>query len=202
MDVDLVILDLMLPEMSGYKVCEKLRELGMDLPVLILSARTLAEDRTRGFTVGADQYLTKPFELDELIARVRSLLVMHHRRIGRRSTASNADDIFQFANATINFDTYQVTVNGEPAKLTPLEMRLLQYFVIHEGRVIPRDELLENVWKMPGSITTRAVDQFIRRLRKTFEADPAAPRYFLTIRDVGYRFLPEGVMNGAEDAES
>lgn len=201
-DVDLVILDLMLPEMSGYKVCEKLRELGMDLPVLILSARTLAEDRTRGFTVGADQYLTKPFELDELIARVRSLLVMHHRRIGRRSVESNSDDIFQFANATINFDTYQVTVNGESAKLTPLEMRLLHYFVIHEGRVIPREELLENVWKMPGTITTRAVDQFIRRLRKTFEVDPAAPRHFLTIRDVGYRFVSEGAVNGEEDVES
>lgn len=199
--VDLVILDLMLPEMSGYKVCQRLRELGMDLPVLILSARTLAEDRTRGFMVGADQYLTKPFELDELIARVRSLLVMHNRRIGRRTLESNLDDIFEFSNARINFDTYEVTVNGEPAKLTPLEMRLLQYFVVHEGRVIPREELLENVWKMPGTIISRAVDQFIRRLRKIFEADPAAPRHFLTIRDVGYRFVAEGNVDEPEDSE-
>jgi two-component system OmpR family response regulator len=190
--VDLIILDLMLPEMSGYKVCERLREWGLDLPVLILSARTLAEDRTRGFSVGADQYLTKPFDLDELLARVRGLLVMHNRRIGRRTVDQGGDEVFEFANAKINFDTYEVDIAGEPAKLTPLEMKLLHYFVMNEGRVIPRDELLENVWKMPGSITTRAVDQFIRRLRKMFEPDPAVPRHFLTIRDVGYRFVAAG----------
>ncbi len=200
-DVDLVVLDLMLPEMSGYKVCERLREWGLDLPVLILSARTLAEDRTRGFAVGADQYLTKPFDLDELLARVRSLLVMHNRRIGRRTATTAADDVFEFANAKINFDTYEVTVGGEPVKLTPLEMKLLQYFVMNEGRVIPRDELLENVWKMPSSVMTRAVDQIIRRLRKTFEPDPTAPRHFLTIRDVGYRFVAAGVTGGQEASE-
>jgi two-component system, OmpR family, alkaline phosphatase synthesis response regulator PhoP len=192
--IDLVILDLMLPEMSGYKVCEQLRSLGWDLPVLILSARTLAEDRTRGFAVGADQYLTKPFDLEELLTRVRSLLVMHHRRIGRRMAGSeHSEAVFEFSNAKINFETYEVDVGGEPAKLTPLEMKLLQYFVSNEGRVIPRDELLENVWKMPGTINTRAVDQFIRRLRKTFEPDPASPRHFLTIRDVGYRFVAAGI---------
>jgi two-component system OmpR family response regulator len=126
------------------------------------------------------------------------------RRIGRR-TDNKSEDIFEFANARINFDTYEVHVDGKSVKLTPLEMRLLQYFVINEGRVVPRDELLENVWKMPGSITTRAVDQFIRRLRKTFEPDPAVPRHFLTIRDVGYRFVAEGEVGGPaaadEDAE-
>jgi two-component system OmpR family response regulator len=197
-NVDLVVLDLMLPEMSGYKVCEHLREQGLDLPVLILSARTLAEDRTRGFEVGADQYLTKPFELDELLARVRNLLTMHNRRIGRR-TGPGPDNVYEFANAKINFTTYEVEVGGELVRLTPLQMKLLQYFVENEGRVVSRDELLENVWQMPTSINTRAVDQFIRHLRKIFEPDPANPRHFLTIRDVGYRFVAAGLIDGQEN---
>lgn len=197
-EIDLIVLDLMLPEMSGYRVCSKVRDMGLDLPVLILSARTLAEDRTRGFDVGADQYLTKPFELDELLARVRNLLLMHARRVGRRADTAAADDVFEFAKAKINFDTYEVEVEGEQIKITPLELKLLHYFVMNEGRVIPRDELLENVWQMPASITTRAVDQFIRRLRKTFEPDPAEPRHFLTIRDVGYRFIAAGADSGQQ----
>jgi two-component system, OmpR family, alkaline phosphatase synthesis response regulator PhoP len=197
--IDLIVLDLMLPQMSGYRVCDQLRQSGQDLPILILSARTLAEDRTRGFEVGADQYLTKPFELDELLARVRNLLTMYNRRVGRRATESSPEEVFEFGNAKINFDTYEVEVGGLQIKLTPLEMKLLQYFVHNEGRVIPRDELLENVWRMPGTITTRAVDQFIRRLRKTFEPDPAKPRYFLTIRDVGYRFVAAGATEETEE---
>lgn len=199
--IDLIILDLMLPEMSGYRVCDQIRRSGMDVPVLILSARTLAEDRTRGFEVGADQYLTKPFELDELLARVRSLLIMHNRRIGRRAETISPADVFEFGDAKVNFETYEVETSGEQIKLTPLEMRLLQYFINNEGRVIPREELLENVWRMPGTITTRAVDQFIRRLRKIFESDPANPRHFLTIRDVGYRFVAAGAANGQETPE-
>lgn len=199
--VDLIVLDLMLPEMSGYRVCGKVREMGLDLPILILSARTLAEDRTRGFDVGADQYLTKPFDLEELLARVRNLLLMHARRIGRRAKTPAADDVFEFAKAKINFDTHEVAVEGEQIKLTALELKLLHYFVLNEGRVISRDELLENVWQMPASITTRVVDQFIRRLRKIFEPDPAKPRHFLTIRDVGYRFVAAGIDNGQVEGE-
>jgi two-component system OmpR family response regulator len=200
--VDLVVLDLMLPGMSGYQVCDTLRHQEIDIPVLILSARTLAEDRTRGFTVGADQYLTKPFDLDEMLARVRNLLTMHERRIGRRGKPSATDDVFEFASAKINFTTYEVEVSGEPVKLTPLEMKLLHYFVINEGRVISREELLENVWQMPATVATRAVDQFIRRLRKTFEPDPSTPRHFLTIRDVGYRFVAAGTAAQPETASS
>ncbi len=188
-DVDLVILDLMLPGMSGYAVCEALRAADEDLPVLILSARTLAEDRTRGFDVGANQYLTKPFDLDEFLSRVKNLLVLHGRRAEHPRAQSGRVACFEFGQAKINFETFQVTISGEPVRMTQLEMTLLRYFVENEGRVIPRHELLENVWKMPGNLNTRAPDQFIRRLRKTFEPDPSEPRHFRTIRDAGYRFV-------------
>ena len=187
--VDLVILDLMLPGMSGYAVCEAFRAFDMDTPVLILTARTLTEDRTRGFDVGANQYLTKPFDLDEFISRVKNLLTFHNRGESRRRKQSGHVPGFDFAEAKINFETFEVTVRDEPVRLTQLEMTLLRYFVENEGRVIPRSELLENVWGMPGTLNTRAPDQFIRRLRKTFEPDPAQPRHFLTIRDAGYRFV-------------
>ena len=190
--IDLVILDLMLPGMSGYAVCEALRSGENDVPVLILSARTLTEDRTRGFEVGADQYLTKPFDLDEFLTRVKSLLTMCGRRTQRRAGRAAAVASFEFGDACINFETFEVTIGGKPVRVTPLEMKLLQHFVENEGRVIPRRELLERVWGVPGNLNTRAPDQFIRRLRKTFEPDPANPRYFLTIRDAGYRFVPEG----------
>ena len=192
--VDLVILDLMLPGMSGYAVCEAFRAFDMDTPVLILTARTLTEDRTRGFDVGANQYLTKPFDLDEFISRVKNLLTFHSRSERQRRKLSGGAATFEFADAKINFETFEVTVRDEPIRLTQLEMTLLRYFIENENRVIPRRELLENVWGMPGTLNTRAPDQFIRRLRKTFEPDPAEPRHFLTIRDAGYRFIanPEG----------
>ncbi len=188
--IDLVILDLMLPGMSGYAVCERLRAIDRDLPVLILSARTLAEDRARGFEVGANQYLTKPFDLDEFISRVKNLLLLHGREKRRGSSRQGAVR-FEFGEARIDFETFEVTVAGERVRMTQLEMSLLRYFVENQGRVVPRGELLENVWGLPAAVQTRAVDQFIRRLRKTFEPDPAKPRYFLTIRDAGYRFVPE-----------
>jgi DNA-binding response OmpR family regulator len=192
--IDLVILDLMLPGMSGYAVCESLRAFDMDTPVLMLTARTLSEDRTRGFEVGANQYLTKPFDLEEFLTRVRNLLTFHSRPERIKRTQLGGVRTFEFADAKINFETFEVSIRGDAARLTQLEMTLLRYFIENEGRVIPRRELLENVWGMPGTINTRAPDQFIRRLRKTFEPDPAQPRHFLTIRDAGYRFVarPDG----------
>jgi two-component system OmpR family response regulator len=185
--VDLAILDIMLPGMSGYAVCEAIRENQWDLPILILSARTLSEDRTRGFDVGADQYMMKPFELDELLSRVKNLLTKAER------TASAAPrpkvQQYAFADAQIDFENHRVTVVGEPVSLSPMMMKMLQYFVANEGRLIPRAELLENVWEQPGHINTRAPDQTLSKLRKVFEIDPSAPRHFLTIRDAGYRFV-------------
>lgn len=201
-DVDLIILDLMLPTMNGYAVCESVRDAGHFMPIMILSARSLSEDRTRGFDAGADQYLTKPFELDELLSRTKRLLTRSERDKQRRAADPTKLSEYRFGSAIINFDTYEVTVDGQPARLTRLELRLLEYFVKNQGRVIPRAELLMQVWDMPPHIKTRAPDQIMRRLRKTFEPDPTRPKYFLTLRDAGYRFVPEGDESGQHAEES
>ncbi len=187
--VDLVILDLMLPGMSGYSVCERLRADGHDMPILMLSARTLAEDRTRGFDVGADQYLMKPFDLDELLSRVHNLLVRHARSHQAPRSTSTLGSTYSFGQVKVDFERFQLTVRDEVVQLTHLEMKLLRYFVEREGRVVSRKDLLENVWDLPGNLNTRAPDQFIRRLRKMIEEDPAQPKHFVTIRDAGYRFV-------------
>ncbi len=191
---DLIILDVMLPGMSGYALCETLRNDGFSRPILILSARTLTEDKTRGFDAGANQYLVKPFELDELLSRVKNLLASGKNQFsaaGRTNGNGEADAEFEFADCRVNFHTFEVKVRGEAVKMTALQMKLLKYFIANRGRVIPRAELLEQVWEMPGNMQTRAPDQFISLLRKTFEPNPAHPVHFLTIRDAGYRFVPE-----------
>lgn len=186
---DLVILDLMLPGMSGYTLCETLRDAGYSMPVLILSARTLPEDKARGFDVGANQYLAKPFELDELISRVKNLLALSPVGTYKRPNQDGLPSEFEFNGCKIDFDSYDVKVRGKPVRLTALQMKLLKYFIENEGRVIPRHELLENVWETSGTVQTRAPDQFMSQLRKTFEENPGKPIHFLTIRDAGYRFL-------------
>ena len=190
--VDLIVLDLMLPEMSGYEVCEKVRRKGCGMPILMLSARTLSEDKTRGFDVGANQYMVKPFELDELLSRIKNLLAQTGPSVDVAvATASNHVTLeqFEFGNSKINFKTYQVEVKGSPVRLTDLQIRVLKYFITHQGEVIPRSQLLEDVWEMPGNMNTRAPDQILRQLRKTFEPNPSQPVHFLTIRDAGYRFV-------------
>jgi two-component system, OmpR family, alkaline phosphatase synthesis response regulator PhoP len=193
-EVDLIILDLMLPGMSGYAVCEAIRRLTWELPILILSARTLAEDRTRGFDLGANQYLQKPFDLEELLSRIKNLFTLSGKR--REATGEQAIPFttLEIDGAKIDFETYEVTRGEQVTRLTHMEVKLLAYFVTNEGRIIPRQELLENIWDMTGNIQTRAPDQFIMRLRKIFEQDASAPRHFITIRDAGYRFVknPEG----------
>jgi two-component system OmpR family response regulator len=180
----------MLPGMSGYAVCEQLREQGNDVPILILSARTLTEDRIRGMDAGADQYLEKPFDLDELLAMVRNLL---SRRV-RGSTGATPRKIgneFEFGRAKINFDTFKVTVDGKNLRLTSMEMKLLRYFVENEGSVITRAQLLDEVWGLSATPTTRTVDNFVSRLRRYFEVDRDHPRHFLSVRGTGYRFVSQ-----------
>lgn len=185
---DLMILDLMLPDMSGYAVLERMRQAGILVPVLILTARTLSEDKVRGFDAGADQYMTKPFELPELLSRVRNLLVRHSRVKGAAPAANASEDIYEFNGATINFTRHEVTVRGESRSLTPLELKLLRCFIDNEGVVLTRTELLDRVWGLDSSPTTRTVDNFLVRLRQHFEADPTNPQHFLSVRGVGYRF--------------
>src|SRR6476660_3847527 len=132
-DVDLIILDIMLPGMSGYAVCESLRKQGSDVPILVLSARTLSEDRTRGFDVGANQYLSKPFDLEELLSRVKNLLTHFSRRHQSTAERHGGISIYEFAAAKINFPQFELTVDGKPVQLTKREWELLEFFVENEG---------------------------------------------------------------------
>jgi DNA-binding response OmpR family regulator len=188
--VDLLILDLMLPGMSGYAVCEALREKGSELPILMLSARTLVEDRVRGYDVGADQYLQKPFDLEELLSMVRNLL-SRRARSAPLATEKSIGPEYEFSNGRVhvNFETFEVTVAEKPLRLTSTEIKLLRYFVDNEEKVVTRSQLLEHVWGMSHSPTTRTVDNFIVNLRKYFEEDPAKPKHFLSVRGAGYRFV-------------
>ncbi len=186
--VDLVVLDLMLPGMSGYDVCSRLRQNGLQIPVLMLSARSLPEDRIRGFDVGADQYLNKPFELSELISRVRHLL--QRFQSAAASPRPAGPSTVSVNGRKVDIATYRIGDDDEGGRLTALEMRLLRYFLDHPQRVIPKSELLEQVWEQSPQLQTRAPDQFILRLRKLFEDDPSQPQHFLTIRDAGYRYVP------------
>lgn len=190
--VDLIVLDLMLPGMSGYAVCETIRKEGSQVPILMLSARTLAEDRSRGFDVGANQYLTKPFELVELISRVKNLLAagQFSEPTARPTPAAEVIET-EFGQMRVNFATHEALRDGQPLRMTPKELRLLKYFVENPNRVISRQELLREVWELNGNVQTRAVDQFIMRLRKAIEQNVAEPIHLLTIRDAGYRFLPD-----------
>jgi len=188
--IDLVILDLMLPGMSGYAVCEAIREKGDEVPILMLSARTLVEDRIRGYDAGTDQYLEKPFDLEELLSMTRNLLARGARKT-TTPTGKPVGPIYKFGRAVVNFDTFHVTVDGEPRRLTHTEMKLLRYFFENEGVVVTRAELLEHVWGMSHTPTTRTVDNFIVNLRKAFEEDPANPRHFLSVRGAGYRFVAD-----------
>lgn len=189
---DLIILDLMLPQMSGYAALEKLRTLGVHVPVLILSARTLSEDRVRGFDLGADQYMTKPFELSELLSRVRGLLQRYSQIRGTTPpSVGGSSSVFEFNGAHVDFNRHLVSVRGEARTLTSLEMKLLRFFSEHEGIVLTRNQLLDNVWGLDSNSTLRTVDNFIGRLRQHFEVDPSRPQHFLSVRGVGYRFVAQ-----------
>jgi DNA-binding response OmpR family regulator len=189
--IDLILLDVMLPDGESYGFCRQLRESGQYVPVIMLTARSAAEERVRGLDSGADDYMPKPFVLSELLARVRSVL----RRSGWRQQDVPAEDVrgtLQFGLAKVDFDSHEVTANGKPVRMTQLELDLLYYFAQNPGRVLSRDELLERVWKLRNAPNTRSVDNFIARLRRYFEPLPDKPAYFLSHRGTGYKFLPAG----------
>jgi DNA-binding response OmpR family regulator len=185
---DLVVLDVMLPGKDGFAVVSDLRAARQFLPVLILTARGRAEDVLKGFSAGADDYLPKPTELAILLARIGGLL--------RRSRwMRRAQDRYTFAGKTIDFDTLELRVGTRTLPLTLMEANLLRYLVAHEGKAVSRKSMLEDVWGVREDTDTRAIDNFIVRLRRYIEAEPARPRHLLTVRGVGYRFIANPSMD-------
>ena len=188
-EVDLVVLDLMLPGMSGYEICRAIRDRDQQVPILVLSARTLSEDKSHAFDCGTDQYMTKPFALPELLSRVRNLL-RRNRQIEQAFQSSQRDD-YAFGDVHVNFRTFEVTRGSETHSLTTMELQLLRYFIEHEGAVLSRSRILNDVWDQGAEVTSRTIDNFVMRLRKYIENDPGNPRHLLSVRGTGYRFVAE-----------
>jgi two-component system, OmpR family, alkaline phosphatase synthesis response regulator PhoP len=191
--LDLVILDVMLPGIDGFAVAAELRRIGIFVPILMLTARGRAEDVLRGFEMGADDYLPKPFELSILIARVRGLLrrrdwLRQSSEVGAPPTPS---DSFTFAGRCIDFTQLEVRAGGKRVPLTLMEASLLRYLVQHEGKPVSRKTILERVWGLHEDTDTRAIDNFIVRLRRYIEDEPSRPKFLQTVRGVGYRFVAE-----------
>lgn len=178
--VDLMILDLMLPGMDGIEVCQRLRDLDYKTPILMLTARGQTTDTVEGLKSGADDYVTKPFEMSELMARVEALL----RRVPRLES-------YRFGNVEVDFRGTEVRRNGQPVALSAREFQLLRFLIEHRGETVSRDVLLKQVWGYGAQIYTRTVDMRIAALRQHLEDDPKQPRYILTVQGLGYKFRPE-----------
>ncbi len=194
---DVVILDVMLPGKDGFTVISELRQTGQFVPTLMLTARGHPDDILKGFEAGADDYLTKPFELSILIARLRGLLRRREWLTASLNQAQPsvpappASDRFVFGDKSVEFDALELRVRDQVFPLTLMEANLLRYLIQHEGRPVSRKKMLEEVWGLHEDTDTRAIDNFIVRLRRYIEDDPASPRHLLTVRGVGYRFVAE-----------
>ena len=205
---DAVVLDVMLPGIDGFTVAAELRKAGQFVPVLMLTAMGRAEDVLRGFEAGADDYLPKPFELAILLARLSGLLrrkqwLLNDRRNhlapaaegvsgkGARDTRRSEEDVFHFDGKTIDFAALQIRVGDRTVQLTLMEANLLRHLVKHNGKNVSRKSLLEEVWDLHEDTDTRAIDNFIVRLRRYIEDEPSQPRHLLTVRGIGYRFVAE-----------
>ena len=181
---DLIILDIMLPYVNGFEVAERVRKSDPQIPILMLTAKTESGDKVKGLEKGADDYITKPFHLQELLLRVKGML----KRKSWYTSTSQKQPVYKFGNNEINFKTLNCLHGKENIRLTPQEAMLLKYLVEHKGEIVTRKELLENVWHLNPEVETRTVDIFIARLRKYFEPDPSNPVYFKSIRGAGYTF--------------
>ena len=179
---DLILLDIMLPKLSGLDVCRRLRSRGVNTPVIMLTARGQEIDKVLGLEIGADDYVTKPFSIRELLARVRAIL----RRASRPDTET---DIYRFGDFELNFGRHQAQKRGQALELSPREFGMLRYFVQHRGETVTRDQLLDEVWGYNNFPLTRTVDNHIARLRQKIEENPAEPQHIITVHRVGYKFL-------------
>jgi len=197
--IDLVVLDLMLPQMSGYEICRTLRRLDTEIPIMALTARTLSEDKVQAFDVGVDQYMTKPFSLPELLSRVNNLLNRRRRTLERRAVRPT-EDIVRFSDVTVDFGRFELRRNSEVHSLTTREQELLRYFLEHDGVVLSRARLQSDVWKDSADISSRSIDNFVMRLRRMIEQDPSSPKHLLSIRGTGYRFVREPAQESIDES--
>ncbi len=195
---DAIVLDIMLPGKDGFEVVSELRAARNYVPVLMLTARGRPEDVLQGFAAGADDYLAKPFDLSILLARLQGLLRRtawmrdaHPQPAAGRQTDGNVGDFgsFSFAGKTIDFGTLELRSEGSTIQLTLMESELLRHLIRNDGKTVSRKQILEEVWGLHEDTDTRAIDNFIVRLRRYIEVDPADPRHLLTVRGVGYRFV-------------
>lgn len=190
---DVVVLDVMLPGMDGFALASRLREQKQFVPILMLTARGQAEDVLRGFEAGADDYLPKPFELTVLLARIHALLRRREwlRKTPQEPSPLDASNIFEFGSKLIDFEALELRSGDQTVHLTLMEADLLRYLINHDGRIVSRSAILEDVWGLREDTDTRAIDNFIVRLRKYIEDEPSSPRHLLTVRGVGYKFVSE-----------
>lgn len=180
---DLLLLDIMLPGMNGYEVCRQLRRQALDLPIVMLTAKGQESEIVEGLELGADDYVTKPFSIHELAARVKAIL--------RRTTPAE-DDVYRFGDAELDVAGHRLTRDGVEVPLTTKEYRLLAYFLSRPNRALTRNEIMNHVWGRSIIVSGRSVDRCIATLRSKIEPDPQRPTFVHTIRDVGYRFTAEG----------
>lgn len=178
---DLLILDVMLPKLSGIDICRRIREAGSAMPVIMLTARGQEIDKVLGLRSGADDYVTKPFGFMELMARVEAVL---RRANGGHATAQS----YTFGDVAVDFRRAEASKAGVPIELSPRELRLLQYFIEHRGQVISRDQLLQGVWDYAAATLTRTLDTHVATLRKKIEDVPGNPRWIVTVHRIGYKF--------------
>ncbi len=179
---DLILLDVMLPKMSGLDVCRKLRTEGADMPIIMLTARSQEVDTVVGLEVGADDYVTKPFSIKELLARVRA-----HLR--RASNKVSEVDQYSFGNVELSFKKHQATKSSQPIDLSPREFEMMKYFIQRKGEAITRDELLNDVWGYTSFPLTRTVDNHVAKLRQKVEDVPPDPKHIITVHRIGYKFV-------------
>ena len=179
---DLILLDIMLPGMNGYEICRKIKKEKSDLPVIMITARGSEMDKVSGLDIGADDYITKPFSIPELLARIRAVL-------RRTEKAPEIPDQFSFGRIKLDFKKFQTFKDDQEIKLSRKEFAIMEYFIRHEGEAVHRHDLLNEVWGYEAMPTTRTVDNFILDLRKKLEEDPSKPVHIISVRDVGYKFI-------------